>query len=69
MPRSVVSERFPVLYYIAIALGFVLTNLGFWLNSEKGPPAGTWGLLMLFVGLGLTFGGILLASVPDFFAS
>jgi len=58
-----------VLYFVAIAVGFAMTNLGFWMNNEKGSPQSTWGLVVMVAGLGLTFGGILLSSVPDFFSS
>ncbi len=58
-----------MLYFVAIAAGFVMTNLGFWMNNEKESPQAAWGLVLMFAGLGLTFGGILLSSVPDFFSS
>lgn len=58
-----------MLYFLAIASGFVLTNLGFWMNNEKESSVAHWGLLIMMAGLGLTFGGILLFCVPGFFAS
>ncbi len=63
------GEGIAVSYFITIAVGFVLTNVGFWVNNEKESPAAQWGLVAIFAGLSLTFGGILLSSVPDFFAS
>lgn len=58
-----------MLYFLAIVAGFLMTNAGFWMNHEKGSPVAVWGLVVMLVGLGLTFGGILLYCVPDFFAS
>ena len=63
------AENFPMIYFLAIASGFVLTNLGFWMNNEKAAPSATWGLWVMMLGLGLTFGGILLSCVPGFFSS
>ena len=56
-----------ILYFLAIAIGFVLINYGFWATNEKKFPDDILGALMMFFGFILTFGGILLYCVPDFF--
>jgi hypothetical protein len=56
-----------VLYFLLVLVGFALTNYGFYAASRKAGAASLFGALVMALGLGATFGGLLLGLVPNFF--
>jgi hypothetical protein len=56
-----------ILYFAMVVGGFALTNYGFHAASQKAGAGSLFGSVLMAIGLGLTFGGLLLWLVPGFF--
>jgi hypothetical protein len=56
-----------ILYFAMVAGGFALTNYGFHAASQKAGAGSLFGSVLMAIGLGMTFAGLLLWLVPGFF--